>query len=270
VQAQLQKLDPQKLKPHALNHQIYGDTCDNELVEAMREEGDVAEPIIIAADGHTVVSGHRRLSAALQLRWPAVTCLVRRDLTDNLDIAHALIRYNAYRQKTVEQRAREFAKLREIESARARERQRAGKSQPAQIGQPESFAPTGRTDTAVGQIVGLKPTSARQALKVIEAIDQAEQEGDGARAGQLRTLLNTKSIKAAHDHLQPMLEPQPGQEISPLRIGEELLRKYVGPLARGLDTLARANGGQGTWYRAADDALETVSRAISQMKQGLQ
>ena len=49
---------------------------------------------------------------------------------------------------------------------------------------------------------------------------------------------------------------------------DELLRKHVGPLERGIDAVANVNGGMGDQHAAASNALNALSAALEQMKGG--
>jgi len=60
------------------------------------------------------------------------------------------------------------------------------------------------------------------------------------------------------------------KEISPAKMVDELKRKYLSPLVKGLDAVAKVNGGQGPFYKAADAALDKFAVALKSLREGRQ
>lgn len=72
----LTEIDPKELKPHPRNSCIYGSDEDvTELVELIAQSGWV-KPLVITPS-RTIISGHRRWKAALQLELESVPVEVR-------------------------------------------------------------------------------------------------------------------------------------------------------------------------------------------------
>jgi len=215
----LETRDPKSLHPHPLSVQIYRDGATDELRDSIKAKG-IYEPLLITWD-NTVVSGHRRLACALELGLEAVP-VTDTGLTDPLDIEEAVIEANRYREKTTEQKAREFIHLLVIETKRAKDRQAAaqmnGKDQQGEpvrkqqrdgFGNPigddgsvrkNSSTPTdgnGRAKDAAASRVGMSRPTAEQASQVVAAIDTLESSGKQEQAAAIRETLNKKSTRKA-------------------------------------------------------------------------
>lgn len=132
--------NPAVLKNHPLNIELYGDKPNDEFVASVKEHG-VLEPIQIMPD-NTIISGHRRNQAAKINRLKEVRVVVRNDLADNLDAELALLECNRQREKTNEERAREFRIRAKIEQQIAERRMLAGKRADANT-DPEVNLPQG-------------------------------------------------------------------------------------------------------------------------------
>lgn len=202
--------DPSALSDHPLNAHLYGDVADDqEFLESCR--GGILESLLITSD-NVIISGHRRNQAAVVLGLDFVLVTVRRDLSDPLDIAEALIRCNSQRVRTVEQRAREYKYLLEIESARAKRRQATstGGAEPQlQADQP----PAARASDVAADAIGMSRTTAEQASVVVDAIDSAVETGDDDRATELRSALETGSVSVAH---QEATKPKESPDATPV------------------------------------------------------
>jgi N6-adenosine-specific RNA methylase IME4/ParB-like chromosome segregation protein Spo0J len=110
-----------KLKANKLSIEIYGDAePDDGIVESIRENG-ILEAIVVKPDG-TILSGHRRWKAALEL---GIDDVPTREInpSSELDEQSILLEFNRQREKTFSQKMRETEKLREIIELRAREKQ---------------------------------------------------------------------------------------------------------------------------------------------------
>lgn len=199
----INSVDPKNLKPHPLNETIYRSGVDDSFVEECR--GGIVEHLHITGD-NTIISGHRRHQAALKLGLSEVPVIIRYDLTDPLDIREMLVRSNAQREKTVEERTREGKELEAIESERAKIRQTANLKKGEIPVRPNSderenkafFEEKGRSDDKAAKAVGMGRDALRKAVEVVDAIDEAEAQGDTETASELRETLNTKSVSAAH------------------------------------------------------------------------
>jgi len=226
-----------QLRPHPLNKRIYGDTADEALIESVSEHG-VLTPLVVTEDG-VVVSGHRRLAAAKKLKLEKVPAVVR-SFRDALEIEEALISTNEQRQRTIEQKVREFAHLREIEGKRAKERQRDAGARGGEGGRGRRKGKTlrdkvpqrvsGRSREIAAKHVQLSYKTLERGLEVVQHADVLRKAGEREQADQLVALLNTKSVLAAYHALKkPKPEPaassaagEPKQEAGGTSRPEEL------------------------------------------------
>lgn len=145
------------LKPHPLNDQIYKDEADDAFVDRVERLG-IIQPLLVTEEG-LIISGHRRLDAALKLGLEQVPVLVV-EPRSRLDIEEMLIEANRHRRQSNEQLVREYQHLAHIEERRltlaARQEQAA---QDAQVQSEMTVQPEFATEQAptlevpeVGQI----------------------------------------------------------------------------------------------------------------------
>lgn len=190
-----QRIDPSKLKNHPLNHKLYGDTPSDEFLEATKD--GIHDPLLVLPS-LTVISGHKRRQAAIIHKHKEVTIVVRHDWEklDPLEIERLIITLNKGRDKTVEQRAREFKRLEEIEAEFAARREKAGKKPGADtLGQKNPRV--GKASEIAAETVGLARTTAVKAAEVVEKIDELKAEGKTEEAAALAGTLE-KNVSAAH------------------------------------------------------------------------
>ena len=115
-------VEPNTLRPHEASLEIYGGDSYEDLVESIRELG-VLTPLCVTPEG-VIISGYRRWKAALSV-GNAVVPVVYRAFASVVEEKESIIEFNRYRQKTLRQLYNEGQTLKEIEAARARERQEA-------------------------------------------------------------------------------------------------------------------------------------------------
>lgn len=196
------------LKPHPLSEKLYGKVkLDAELRDSIKQFG-ILEPIIATAD-NVVISGHRRLWHASILAIRSVP-IVRFPSSDELEIEAAVIHANKQREKTAEQRAREYRELKRIESAKAKARQATGKGEDGSGGRgkkkdenltknsTEGLSDTGEAAAKAAAEVGMSRPTAEMAAKVVDAIDALAAEGKQEEAEHLTETLNNTSVAKAH------------------------------------------------------------------------
>ena len=113
---------PETLDPHPLNTEVYDDQNDlaESFLSSIRAHG-VLEPIVIDSEG-TIISGHRRVGAAIEVGLEEVPVRVE-EFDSELAKREALVHHNRQREKTFSQKMREAEVLEEIERERAQERQ---------------------------------------------------------------------------------------------------------------------------------------------------
>ena len=70
----------------------------------------------------------------------------------------------------------------------------------------------------------------------------------------------------------PTTETRPSKsttkEKSPAKLVDQLTRKFISPLVRGIDNVATMNGGKGKWHKQANDALNSLIGATKEMRKG--
>ena len=204
-----------KLRPHPLNQLIYGDEADEALVQSVKTRGILAP--LLAANDDLVVSGHRRLDAAKKAGLDEVPVIVV-EFNDDDDVAHALISANEQRQRTVEQKIREYAYLKGIEQRRAQQRQHGAGARGAEGGRgrrkdetlrsnlPEGFG--GRSRDIAAKHVKLSAKTLEKGLKVVQRADELRKRNEVKRADELIDKLNGGNVHAAFRALDGAVSEQ--------------------------------------------------------------
>lgn len=219
VEQVFESIDPNKLKNHPLNAEIYGTEPDADFIASVKEKGIIA-PIIVTKD-HKIISGHKRRQAAIIAGLKSVRIVVNHTLTDPLDIEDALIHANAQREKTTVQKTREYDRLKRNEEKRAAIRKAAtqpkrGENVNSVLGEDKLSSPkkrgeyrnSGKSSDIAAEAVGMAPATAEKALKVVEAIDEATASGSVQEAEELAELLN-QNVSAAHRKLEEKKADEP-------------------------------------------------------------
>jgi ParB family chromosome partitioning protein len=197
--------NPKTLQPHPKNRKIYhGDSSGfDDMEEKVRKVG-ILSPILITKD-NVIISGHRRNQVAINLGMPTVPVNIFQS-DDPLEILEALVISNEQRERTNEQRIREFGVLRMIEEERARLRQVAElKQNKATV--PENLPERTRGDSRdlAANRIGLSGKTAERGAEVVAAIDVLEAQGETKKAGEIREQLN-KSVSGAHKAAAPIIQ----------------------------------------------------------------
>lgn len=175
------------LREHPINATIYGDGADQDLVASIEQYG-VLTPLLITGN-NIVVSGHRRLDGARKAGLDEVPVTIYKGDDSDLALESVLIEANRQRKKTNEQIANEYKRLKEIETIKAKGRMATGEKQ-------------GKSADIAAKKLGLGSQKAERALKVVEEIEDLENNGENEKAQELRQALNTKSVNAAHKMLE--------------------------------------------------------------------
>ena len=209
-----------KIIDHPINHAIYADNFDDDLVESVRVNG-VLNPITVCrhpGGSFVCLSGHRRRQAAKLAGLTNIPAMVvRDDLPEHLQVI-MVIESNRQRDKTTEQKARETAELAKARSVEAKSRMKAGKKATSdpRANLPEGSDEKGRAITQAAKETGLgSRKTAEKALEVVEKIDKLTAAGEAIKAEQLREALNEKSVSAAArlaEEIDKPKEPEPQPE----------------------------------------------------------
>jgi hypothetical protein len=106
---------------------------------------------------------------------------------------------------------------------------------------------------ALAKFVKLDPGSQQVAARAV-------------RTGQAATLKDAMKGMGV-----PGAKPKANGKETPTapKLVDELSRAHIGPVARGLTAIAKANGGEGKQFHAADDGLNAVIAALKEMRKGL-
>jgi ParB-like chromosome segregation protein Spo0J len=250
-----------------LSIELYGETIDDEFMDAVRKVGRILEPLRILGKGTaypegTVISGRRRRMAAMTLGLKEVPVIVEHGLADKLDIDEQVILSNRPNERTVEQRAREFAKLKDIEAKRAELRMKQQSRQKSLETKDKSDAPAnlpehqGEAAVIAAEAVGMSRHTAERAAAVVERIDKLESNGHAKEAGELREKLET-SVSAAHREIAPPKKKQPKK---PLGVDKGQLVRTMKTLMSQVVKCLDARGKDGN-HAKCNKALNDFIRA---------
>ncbi|MBN3875267.1 ParB N-terminal domain-containing protein [Nostoc sp. JL23] len=194
------------LDPHPINAQIYGESEDvTALAESITLNGLQEIFTLKPVDNrYTTIHGHRRRLACLKAGIKVVPAKLENFPTMEDEIA-ALLAGNEYREKTIEQKSREYLVWLEIEKERAKSRcGRPGEGQ-------------GATRDIIAKRVGLgSGVNAEHAIACVKTLDETKGAPDGSvrhqQHEQLKQLLSrTRGVDAAYKLIKP--EPPPNKTV---------------------------------------------------------
>ncbi len=177
------KIEISKLIPHPRNKQLYGEPYVDDLVESLKKFGLLQ--LVRINKYNMIISGHRRVAAAIKLGWKYIDVEKDEKKIDALEEIKELIISNQYRSKSIEMRLREGMELEKIEAQVSSERQ-CRNTIPAR----------GTTRDIVGEKIGLSGRGYIYGREVIREIDILKKQGRLSEAVKLKKLLN-KSIGGA-------------------------------------------------------------------------
>lgn len=191
----LRETNPSDLKNHPVNESIYGQPpIDSEMLASVKEFG-VLEPPRATKDG-VILSGHRRRQHAIAAKTKLIPVLFARHAISEPEQVIEIVESNRQREKTMEQRAREFSQLAEAKAELARKRMVSGKKSDPMKNFSEGQKGVAKEQAA--KQVGMSRPTAEKAAAVVAQIDKAKASGDEQRASELRNKLNNDSVSAAH------------------------------------------------------------------------
>jgi len=254
----IEYLQIEKIKPHPLNAALYGDGCDIELLESVKKQG-ILTPIIVTVS-NVLISGHRRFNAAQMANFNTVPVIFSDvDEKDPLAVEEKIIEANKQRQKTAEQIAREYMKLKEIEAEKAKKRQlenlKRGEEIPVVLNSAERGKENGTARDIAAQKLGIKRDTAEKSAKIVKKIDELSDSGEKEKAEKIREELNNKSVNSAFQTaFHPPVQPHP--IVTPVQPAqqEKTVKKETDRINGGGEW-PKPNGNE-QWLRAKIKALE--------------
>ena len=261
----IEYLQIEKIKPHPLNAALYGDGCDTELLESLKKQG-ILTPIIVTAS-NVLISGHRRFNAAQMANFNTVPVIFSDvDEKDPLAVEEKIIEANKQRQKTAEQIAREYMKLKEIEAEKAKKRQlenlKRGEEIPVVLNSAPRENENGKARDIAAQKLGIKRDTAEKSAKIVKKIDELSDSGEKEKAEKIREELNNKSVNSAFQTaFHPPVQPQP--IVTPVQSVQNFQPVQQEKTVKKEKETDRINGGEWPkpngneqWLRAKIKALE--------------
>jgi ParB/RepB/Spo0J family partition protein len=268
------------LRPNLENQRIYDDTyrADPDLIESIRAKG-VLVPLLVTQNNQ-IVAGHRRWYAAKLAGLAEVPVTVFAS-DDPLDVLEALVHSNKQRRKSKEQIGREASALLRVERERAKRRQATstgGSTPQLQEHVPEADE-KGQARDKVGEALGISGKTAERAAEVAEVINKLQEGGQDQKAEELRTVLNTRSIGAAHKKATEDGHVEANQRGSAVRSpgGKKARREYAGEVMYKLIQKARRLKKGGGWsqrgvshrffYVGKDKAVRQAIEACGLMRE---
>jgi hypothetical protein len=232
-----------KLKPHQQNELIYGQNEDvTDIKEQITTFGRIIESLKIKED-YTIMSGHRRWKAAMELGMPTVPCEFVRFDSPEEELA-ALVLYNYKRIKTNEQRTREGIALYETLSIEAVKRRLANLKQGTTDmdavstseeddenqeldGTNDDKQEIGFTRDIVARTVGIKTGRTFDRMRdVLGKVDELRRDGNTEDSDLLIAVLN-RVPSAARELMDVPFENLTTEDRENIKTGKVAPRKFI-------------------------------------------
>lgn len=226
VRRMLQHIDPRKLKEHPLSKQVFTTRPTPSFLESVKLNG-VMEPLLVNSD-LVIISGRRRKLAAIATNQKEVPIIKDTRFDDEQVGKMAILLCNRDRHElTNEERGRMAIELKKLYAIFAKRRQKLGTKAPltpeyygpelSDVSNPTVLVPGGgpvprealtphkqrRTSIAVAKELGLSTKATDASIKAVQAIDEAEHNGDTSKAQEIRKTLEGKSPAAAARKAKP-------------------------------------------------------------------
>jgi N6-adenosine-specific RNA methylase IME4/ParB-like chromosome segregation protein Spo0J len=200
----ISEADPQNLKPHPKNAEIYGDTddvddLDGTFKESVAEKG-VLEPLVVT-NGKEIVSGHRRWLAARDADLDSVPVRYS-EFDDDLAEREALIEFNRQREKTPGQIVNEFEEMLEIERQRGRESQGSHSTSTKNLVEVEGDAQTRAAEKVNADVSGETLRKGKNVKEKAESDDEPAEVREAAREAWDGLQAGEKSFSAAYSDVK--------------------------------------------------------------------
>lgn len=188
------------LTPHRANAAVYGDALDltnpdhQRFLETVKLRG-LVQPIIVAADGQTIIAGHRRYEAAVLSGLSTVSVQIRLDLIDPIQVEEALLDGNEQRDKNNAIKGREFTWRKRLEADKAKARQQLGQAPDVKDRSKEREDATEKAARAAG--FGSKHT-ANKAEAIMNAVDDLKKRGKVKEADAIMSDMTDQTKSVGH------------------------------------------------------------------------
>ena len=179
------------LKPHPLSVEIYGDEPDRAFVDNVRARG-IIEPLLVTPKNQ-ILAGNRRWQAAKMAGLKEVS-IRRIEIANEAEQVRLILDSNRQREKTEEQRLREFEHYRDLEEKSASLR----RGQRTDLRKNSSTSPAGRARDLAASKVGLSGAHAEKGMKVLNEIERRTGTNEEPLAEKIREVLNKQGIHAAY------------------------------------------------------------------------
>lgn len=179
--------DPKTLVDHPQNREIWGRVqLDDDFVESIRTYG-IRVPIVVAKDGVTIISGHRRVAAAIKIGVAKVPCKIDEDAVGPEAMLLRLLAYNKMRVLTNAMMS--LSASLQMDALRA-----WGAKRPIE---------------QVADNLGVSERTAKEAVVVGDEIRKFQKNGEEFKAHTLTKRVNKRGFRAASEAVKPTAPKAP-------------------------------------------------------------
>jgi hypothetical protein len=193
---EIEWVSPDALEDHPLNGKLYVKASMEPLVLSIKDRGIFTPLKARWVNGQRqLLGGHRRKEAAKQAGLTQVPVIMVKAADDGT-AEHYLVEDNNARDRSTEEKLREFGVLYPRAKEEAKERQKKAKGQ---LGENSPPVEQGKAGDIAAAKVGLSRPTAINGFRVVVAIDRLINAGRHHEANELRKLLNEKSVDGAHN-----------------------------------------------------------------------
>ena len=185
-----------ELEDHPLNRKLYSKAPLEPLVLSIQDRG-ISTPLKArwVNSKRQLLCGHRRKEAARLARLTHVPVIMT-EVADDRAAEELLVEDNNVREKSTEEKLREFGVLYPKAKEEAKERQKTNAK--VKPGKTFSQAEHGKAGEIAAAKIGYSRPTAIKGFRVALAIDKLKSEGQVNAADDLRRVLNEQSIDGAY------------------------------------------------------------------------
>lgn len=214
------------LQAHPQNDGLYRDSenrteAEVEELRSSLEKHGVWEGQVVIHPSMTILSGHRRVILAKQLGIETIKASVAAHLPDNIEdpqVLQFLLNANASRQKTNEEKLREFEMRKAVEAALAKKRQKELNNPSSAPGQSARKREKGDSRDIAARKSGLGGSGSRaeKASQALQTADKLRKEGETEKADSIVKEIN-RSLNAGVKQAQKVTA-KPVEEVAPAKV----------------------------------------------------